>query len=1098
MNGGRTGGRPPLQWPSVPLAPLSSALTPPAARRHRSAADPWAALLLALACLACSEERGEVAAFEPPAEYVTSILRSEAAAHRIQGVVDDALEGLGPDGLDGLRRVFTPGAVMRFPAPEPEEVLDGHLARIEVHGAGAGDTIGAADFLERLEAYLEGWSTIERRQFELDQFFLGLDGARANGRAELYLAGALAEGGRADLRARFNGVFTETNGTWRIAGLELLDAVASSSPAPAFVDVTDAVGLHYLESDLNREMLQAFIDEHRVLALGGLSALDWNDDGLPDLVGSVDTSQAVLFLNDGRGGFVRRKLPVDEPNDCGIFLLVLDLDNDGVPEIASSKVNRYEGTRASCGLYVRDGDGWEFRPDAFEFELPLGMRGVALQTIVPFDANGDGLLDLFMGAYGHQESRSERYNLVEAHDGGDNYLFINQGDLQFSEESEERGITGTQYTYIGLAHDVDGDGDVDLLEGNDFGPNVLWENQGEGVFREKGDSVFEGVSAYTMGASLADHDDDGRLSIYVVNMSSEPGSRISNIAEGISDHMRERVSMLAGGNALYTQEADGSWREHAVSSGCMEGEWGWGAVFFDLDGDGDDELFATNGFTSHSDPDAPDWEPYFWRQIAADGASMERGQRTHDVNEGLTFRGSYAGRQRDRLYVTTEGDSERFFNLAWHLGLDNDWDGRCVAPLDVDGDGDLDLVLWTLQGLRLLENRMEPRAFARVELRATEGAPCALGARVTLTAGGVEQHDVVQVVEGFQTQVPLELHFGLADAEVVDGLRVTWPSGRVQEWGAQPVGKRLLLIEGQEAAQVRELPSWPDTTPSLIELQELARSAWPADRRGRSVVVAHTDGAGLGLPDELRGLVEEAALVDLVIRQSGAEPGVLFVYDPHGRLRRVFREPPAAEDLAALIEGLADEQPFPELSVLTGRREIDHGNHERALAYFRAAQAVDPELASAAEGIARSQRMLGNLPAAEAAYEQSVRIDADYAIGHFNLGVIRSRTGRPEEGIEAFQEALRIQGDRVETLLALAEAQILARRPEEALGVLARATALAPDEPGPQVLRGKLLGQLERYSEAQAAFERALELDPELEEAQRGLRLVRKLLEGAQ
>ena len=105
---------------------------------------------------------------------------------------------------------------------------------------------------------------------------------------------------------------------------------------------------------------------------------------------------------------------------------------------------------------------------------------------------------------------------------------------------------------------------------------------------------------------------------------------------------------------------------------------------------------------------------------------------------------------------------------------------------------------------------------------------------------------------------------------------------------------------------------------------------------------------------------------------------------------------------------------------------------------------------------------------------------------------------RKQELREAFHEALRIQGDRVETLLALAEAQILARRTEDALGVLARAATLAPDEPGPQVLRGKLLGQLERYSEAQAAFQRALELDPELEEAQRGLRLVKKLLTGAQ
>lgn len=1072
------------------MQPVQSPDTP--TRRFAAGRLP-AALLLGLA--SCGGSDSASASLERPEQYERSILRSEAAAHRIQGTLTQALATLAPGAIGGLDPILGPGFVARLPLPEAGRVIPDELAEVRLHEGHDDQPLDAADFLHRLQAYLAGWSTIERREFELDRFFLDVGGQRASGRAELYLAGELEGGGRADLRLRCEAGFVQVDESWKLVGFELVDAVAIRSEAAPFVDITDAAGLHYLESEANREMLQVFIDQHRILALGGLSAVDWNEDGFPDLIGTLDASLSILFLNDGRGGFVRRELPVQAPSECATFLLYADLDGDGVPELASSKAMRYAGDRASCGLYVREGDGWSLRPDAFEFENPVGLRGIAIQTIVPFDANGDGLLDLFFGVYGNNESRSEKYNLVEAHDGGDNYLFINQGNLEFREESDARGIRGTQYTYIGLAHDFDGDGDTDLFEGNDFGPNVLWQNDGEGRFVPAEGTVFDGESAYTMGVTLSDHDDDGFLSMYVVNMSSEAGERISRIADGISDEMRERVRTIASGNMLYTQAEDGSWFEHASMSSCAEGEWGWGALFCDLDGDGDDELFATNGFTSHSDPEAPDWDPYFWRQVAADGASMERGQRSHDINLGLNFRGSYAGRQRDRLYSSTEDDRDRFFDLAWHLGLDNDWDGRCALPLDVDGDGDLDMVLWTLQGLRLLENRMPRRSFARVRLEAREGPPSALGARVSLLAGGLRQHDLVQIVEGFQTQVPLELHFGLGDAEVIESLTVTWPSGREQEWRDLPARRRLHLIEGDDEAQVAELPAWPRGGLDAAALQELARSIAPEPTEGEAVAIGLlTDEEMLESYRDLRDLAAQRDDLELRLHGGGRVAGTTFVYDRRGRLRRVFREPPVAADIVPLLEGLADEPPFPELSVLAGRRELDLGHPAEALEHFRAARAGDPGLASAAEGIARSQRTLGNIAAAEEAYELSIAIDPDYAIGHFNLGVIRMRTGRAQEALEAFVEALRIQGEKPETLLALAEANILAGLVPDALAVLERAIHADPDRSAPHVLSGKLLGQLKRYEEARAAFARALELDSSNQEAERGLNLVERLL----
>jgi tetratricopeptide (TPR) repeat protein len=1055
-------------------------------------------LIAALIAAACGAAPPPPFPIERPAQYETGILRSEAAARRLQGTVVEGLAGLAPGGARSLRPLLTDDFAARFGAPGSGRALADESVAVHLIEGGAGELLEAEEFLARLDAYIAGWSSVERREFELDRFFLDRAGRRATGRGELYLAGERLDGGRADLRAICEVACVESGGTWRLAQLDLLEAVTIEAGVPTFVDVTDAVGLHYLESEANREMLQAFIDEHRILALGGLSAVDWNEDGFPDVIGTLDGSLSVLFLNDGLGGFVRRKLPLSEPVECATFLLHLDLDGDGTPELASSKVIHYEGDRASCGLYVRESEGWTLRREAFSFSNTVGLRGIAIQTIVPFDANGDGLLDLFFGVYGNNESRSTAYNLVEAHDGGDNYLFINQGNLEFREESDERGIRGTQYTYVALPHDFDGDGDLDLFEGNDFGPNVLWENDGSGHFRAAPDSVFSGESAYTMGITLSDHDDDGRLSLYVVNMSSEAGQRISRIADGISEGMRQRVETIASGNMLYTQALDGSWFEHASMSSCAEGEWGWGALFFDLDGDGDDELFATNGFTSHSDLTTPDWDPYFWRQVAADGASMERGERSHDINEGQSFRGSYAGRQRDRLFLSTEEDRERFFDVAWHYGLDREQDGRCALPLDFDGDGDLDLVLWSLQGLAAFENRMPLRNFARLRLTAREGPPSALGARVALLAGGKLQHDLMQVVEGFQTQVPLDLNFGLGDSQSVQSVTVTWPSGAVEVWRDLPVNRLLELTQGEARARVAALPAWPRDGLGPAALQELARATPVGDADGRAVVLFGCAAAEApDVPADLQSLASAHPDVRFLPRAGLAPEGATFVYDARGRLRRAFGRPPQPADLAALLEGLADEPPFPELSVLSGRRSLELGLHEEALVHFRAALAGNPGLASAAEGIARAERLRGDLSAAEEAYELSVRIDPDYAIGHFNLGVIRTRTGRAELALRAFEEALRIQGERPETLLALAEAAVLAERPPLALAVLERALRADPENPAPHLLRAKILGREQRYAEAKVAFERALELDPESEEAARGLRLVEHLLDAA-
>ena len=156
--------------------------------------------------------------------------------------------------------------------------------------------------------------------------------------------------------------------------------------------------------------------------------------------------------------------------------------------------------------------------------------------------------------------------------------------------------------------DLDGDGDLDLFEGNDFGRNLVWDNRGEGTFRALADHPLARDTSNTMGVTVADWDNTGAWGIYLSNMYSHAGHRVVGLAGSVGDAMQARLRVLAQGNQLFARAAaDGVWADRGVPLGVNEAGWAWGAHFLDLDNDGDKEIFVTNGNTSHADPETPDF-----------------------------------------------------------------------------------------------------------------------------------------------------------------------------------------------------------------------------------------------------------------------------------------------------------------------------------------------------------------------------------------------------------------------------------------------------------------------------------------------------------
>lgn len=1061
--------------------------------------------ILLIPLLGCSP--GEPDWVQPgrPALFETDLgLAEEAAFHVEADLRAGLLSAIRQGPLIQAAQAFTPGGRVRMSAPTSwKPGADADIQTLQHQGEGG--LVEPPQFARWIKDLIAGWSRVDHSRLDVDRFWLNTPQATA--RFDLSVSGSLPGARRAELRMAFMASLELTQGTWKISALEVLDGLQMTGPGPRFVEITAEAGLHYGISAENRSMLAGFTDRQRTLALGGLSAVDINQDGYWDLLGTRRGQLSVLFENDGMGGFQPRPFPGDVPRECGSFLLMVDLEGDGPRELVSSEPLRYEGDRAWCGIWRESGDGWTLDPKALSLPNPVGLRRLSIQTIVPCDVQGDGRLDLFLAVYGSATSRGEDYNTVEAHDGADNHLFIQQPDGTFLEESEARGISGTQYTYVAKAFDFDGDGDLDIFEGNDFGPNVLWLNDGSGHFTADDTLGLDGVPAYTMGVALTDLTGEGRWSLYLSNMSSSPGQRIVPVAPGLDDGMRGVVETIASGNQLYTQAEDGRWLESAGQRGIAEAGWAWGCVFWDPDGDGDPDLFVTNGFTSHSDPALPDWQSWYWRQVVDDAEALQEGRKIRDVNENEYRASSFNGYERDRLYIQTGSGS--FLESAWLNGLDMSHDGRCALPVDIDGDGDQDLALWTLQGLRLFENRSPPTSFLRLTLRATASHPAALGAVVKVKAGDLIQRTSLRLTEGFQTQVPGDLHFSFGPEPMAAvEVEVQWPSGTTQAWSAVPTGGRVLLVEGDPKTALTPLASWPPSARPRPRPAEQGGAAARHQQLAHTVVQFLSGEQAPMPPPPGRDTVTHTAIhLDrpLDFRQEatiqacfpGSTPSspALFVFDGEGKLRRAFHRNVEASELALVLDLLGEEPPFSELLVLSGREATEAGRLPLAQEYFQRAIDQDPSRADACEGLGRVQMILERPDLAEPAYARAVAIDPDYALGHYNLGVARMQLGRHGEAIEPLEQSLRVTGPRHGPLMTLAEAAFLAGRSEEALEAWAGAARANPSDPEPLLNRAKLLGRLSRLEEARQAFMEVLESHPERQEARLGLARVEAILE---
>jgi tetratricopeptide (TPR) repeat protein len=538
----------------------------------------------------------------------------------------------------------------------------------------------------------------------------------------------------------------------------------------------------------------------------GVSVGDFDGDGFDDLyVCQPAGLPNRLYRNRGDGTFE----DVTEASGMGILdntacALFADINNDGRQDLI---VVRATGPL----LFLNVGGGkFRLRPEAFHFANP--PQGTFTGAAIA-DYDRDGWLDIYFCLYTYYQGTDQyRYPLpyFAAENGPPNFLMRNQRDGSFRDVTQETGLdkNNTRFSFCCGWADFDRDGWPDLYVVNDFGWKNLYRNNGDGTFTDVAkEAGVEDVGA-GMSVSWLDFDSDGRQDLYVADMWTAAGLRVSMLEEFQKDASGEVRAMYrrhAMGNCLYRNHGDGKFEDVGQRSGTLMGRWAWSSDAWDFNHDGFPDLYIANGMISG--PQREDLNSFFWRQVVANSPESSKPNSAYEqgwnaVNELVRADATWSGFERNVLYLNN-GDGT-FADVSGIAGMDFLEDGRTFALADFDRDGRVEVVLKNRSGpqLRFLKNVMPQLAPAiAFRLQGKKSNRDAIGTLVTIETNVGRQTKFVQAGSGFLAQHSKELFFGLGEAKGPIQATIRWPSGLEQIVGDLPANHRIWIEEGSAAVR---------------------------------------------------------------------------------------------------------------------------------------------------------------------------------------------------------------------------------------------------------------------------------------------------------
>ena len=527
---------------------------------------------------------------------------------------------------------------------------------------------------------------------------------------------------------------------------------------------------------------------------GGVAVGDLNNDGLADVFFTANMGSNKLYLNKGDMKFedISLKAGFINKDQWSTGVVMVDLNIDGWLDIYvcnSAHIN--DGVSKANQLFINNRN-LTFTESAKEYGL--ADSGFTTQASF-FDYDMDGDLDCFiinnspipvntLNYANKRDLPSQNWDVKSYLKGGGDHLYNNDHG-KFTEVTQQAGIHGSLIS-LGLGvtvGDVNDDGYLDVYVSNDFfEKDYLYINQKNGTFKDELEKWVQHTSLSSMGADMADINNDGYPDLFTTDMMPDDEYRLKTTSSFDNFdvyNLKEKSGFYHQfqQNTLQLNNKANKFVEIAHYSGVQASDWSWGGLIFDADNDGMQDIFVCNGI--YRDVTDQDFIDFFANDI------VQKMVTTGEKDDVSTVINKMPVRPIPNKMFKNNGDLT-FSDMGKDWGLSQPSHSNGAVYSDLDNDGDLDLVVnnvneeaFVYQNNSRANNKNH---FIGITLQADTNNLFAIGSKIQLFTNGQIMSREIIPSRGFQSSVDYHQVIGMGNVSIVDSIIVRWPDLSVSKY----------------------------------------------------------------------------------------------------------------------------------------------------------------------------------------------------------------------------------------------------------------------------------------------------------------------------